>query len=305
MVVHRASPCVWCDLERDRVFELDQGWVHDSESRMLAHRRLRRLDGPPSVTASFAGGSAATVRVEVGASLVWDDVPWTVLNRGPDTATFRCEDGSGRVVPLSMGNVERLLQDGALRGADTTPDLVAVFRRASALDYARARWETVTYLKTHGWPPPSATARCVRRYSRWCKDGERRYGSAFAGLARFRGLRRGTSALGASQAEVLREGVEAFADDRRAGRVQAAYARLVALCNERNVHPPPSDRTLRRALAKASRPDPSAPGAAAGPPARSKDRPLPVDHSSRPTATACSRSGTSTIRPSTSGSSPA
>lgn len=126
-------------------------------------------------------------------------------------------------------------------------------RERRDLDYARARWETVTYLKTHGRSPPSVPARCVRRYPRWCKDGERRYGSAGAGpLPR---ARRGTSALGASQAEVLREGVEAFADDRRAGRVQAAYARLVALCNERNVHPPPSERTLRRALAKASRPD--------------------------------------------------
>lgn len=38
-VAHRR---VWCDLDRDRVFELDQAWVHDSESRMLAHRRLRR-----------------------------------------------------------------------------------------------------------------------------------------------------------------------------------------------------------------------------------------------------------------------
>ena len=38
-VAHRR---VWCDLDRDRVFDCDQAWVHDSESRMLTHRRLRR-----------------------------------------------------------------------------------------------------------------------------------------------------------------------------------------------------------------------------------------------------------------------
>ena len=257
-VAHRR---VWCDLERERVFELDQAWVHDSESRMVAHRRLCGPDGPSSVVATFAGGSAATVRVEAGASLVWDGVPWTVLNRGPHTVTFRCEDGSGRVVPLSVGDVERLLQDGALRGPDITPDLVAardaVFRSASSrdLDKARQRWEATSYFRTHRRPPPGVPARSLRRFLQWARDGERRYGSAFAGLVRFRGRHPGTSSLGHAQAEALREVADDFAHDRRAGRVQAAYARLVALCHERDVHPPPSERTLRRALDKASRPD--------------------------------------------------
>ena len=257
-VAHRR---VWCDLDRERVFELDQAWAHDSESRMLAHRRLRAPDGPSSVAAAFTGGSAGTVRVEPGASLVWDSVPWTVLNRGPDTVTFRCEDGSARVVPLSVGDVERLLQDGALRGAASSSDLVAardtVFRRASPrdLDQALQRWEAVTYFKTHGRPPPGIPGGSVRRFLRWCRGGERLYGSAFAGLIRFRGRRPGTSALGHAQAQALREVVDAFADDRRAGRVQAAYARLVDLCTERDVHPPPSDRTLSRALQEASLPE--------------------------------------------------
>ena len=49
--------------------------------------------------------------------------------------------------------------------------------------------------------------------------------------------------------------VEDFADDRRAGRLRAAYARLVDLCRDRDVRPPPSDETLRRALKQASLPD--------------------------------------------------
>ena len=257
-VAHRR---VWCDLERDRVFELDQTWVHDSESRMLAHRRLRASDGLPALAAAFAGGSAGPVRVEIGASFVWDGVSWTVLNRGPDTVTLRCEDGSGRVVPLSVDDIQRLLHDGALRGADASPDLVtardAVFRSATErhLAAARRRWEAVRHFETHGCPPPGVPARSVRRFLRWARDGERRYGSAFAGLVRFRGRPAGTSDLGSPQAQVLREVAESFSDDRRAGRVQAAYARLVDLCRERDVHPPPSDETLRRALKEASLPD--------------------------------------------------
>lgn len=186
---------MWCGLERTRLFELDLAWVHDPESRMLAHRRLRGPDdGPSSVAVAFVGGSAGTVPVVPGASLVWDGVPWTVLDRGEDTVTFRREDESRRVVSLSVSDVESLLQDDALRGADAASDLVAardaVFHRATAghLDRALLRWEAVHVLQDpRASAPPGVPARSCRRILRWARDGERRYGSAFAGVVRFRG----------------------------------------------------------------------------------------------------------------------
>lgn len=252
---------VRCDLERDRVFEPDQAWVHDSESRMIAHRSLRPREGLPLAAAVHSAGSLGAVALENGTALVWDGVPWSVINRGRGTVTLRCEDGSGRVVPLSVGDAECLLRDGALCASDVAPDFAvardALFRAATGRQIAAAqvRWEAVRYFEAHGRPPPGVSSRSVRRFLRRCADGERLYGSAFAGLVRSRGRRPGTHDLGSAQVLVLYEVVQEFANDRRAGRVQAANARLAALCQERGVHPPPSERTLRRALAKESLPD--------------------------------------------------
>ncbi len=103
-----------------------------------------------------------------------------------------------------------------------------------------------------GAVPPGSSLRSIHRYRRWFREGERQFGCGFAGLVRSYGRRPGTSDLGDAQQQVLEEVVELFAEDRRAGRVAAAYARLVALCQERGIDPPPSRETLRRALKRRS-----------------------------------------------------
>ena len=252
---------LWCDLERERVFEPDEAWVHDSEARMLAYRRLR-----PTTASGQSADSAviptAPVRIEPDAVLLWDGVPWQVIHRGSTAVSMQRQTGESRVVSLPVPDVDRLLQEGALRSAESPfSDVTAVardrlFRRAGGDDLGRARerWRVLQHVEQHGGRPEGISARSVRRYRRWAKEGERRYGSAFAGLIRLRGRRPGTSDLPASQVQVLREVVDEFADDRRAGRLSAAYSRLVDLCAERGVSPPPSESTLYRALARASVP---------------------------------------------------
>ena len=250
-----------CDLERVRVFEPEEAWAHDSEARMLAYRRL----APPVVSSPSAASvvaPAVSVRFEPEAMLLWDGVPWKVLHRGAEAVAIQCQSGDDRVVSLLVPDVERLLQEGILRPAERpVADVTAeardcLFHRADAddLDRARERWRVLRHVEQHGAPPDGISARSVRRYRCWSKEGVRRYGSAFAGLIRLRGRRPGTHDLPAPQAQVLREVVEEFAGDRRAGRMSGAFARLVALCAERGVSPAPSESTLYRVLARASVP---------------------------------------------------
>ena len=252
---------LWCDLERERVFEPDEAWVHDSEARMLAYRHLR-----PTTASGQSADSAVVptvpVRIEPDAVLLWDGVPWQVIHRGPSAVSMQRQTGEGRVMSLPVPDVDRLLQEGALRSAGSPlSDATAaardcLFRRAGADDLGRARerWRVLQNVERHGAPPEGISARSVRRYRRWAREGQRRYGSAFAGLIRLRGRRPGTSDLPAPQAQVLREVVDEFADDRRAGRQSAAHSRMVDLCAERGVSPAPSESTLYRALARASVP---------------------------------------------------
>ena len=252
---------LWCDLERERVFEPDEAWVHDSEARVLASRYLRPMtaSGQSAVSAVVP---TAPVRIEPDTVLLWDGVPWQVIHRGSTAVSIQRQTGESRVVSLPVSDVDRLLQEGTVRSAENPlSDVTAaardrLFRRAGADDLGRARerWRVLQHVEQHGAPPEGISARSARRYRRWAKEGERRYGSAFAGLIRLRGRRPGTSDLPVPQAQVLREVVDEFADDRRAGRLSAAHSRMVDLCAERGVSPAPSDSTLYRALARASIP---------------------------------------------------
>ena len=243
----------WCDLAETRVFECHTAWVHDSESRMLAHRHLAPAEPSPAPAVS-------DVRLESGTAFEWDGVPWRVLNRGPRAVTMQCADGSDRIVELPLDDCQRLLCSGALRPPASALDeglsaeREALFLRASDADLARARarMEALRRFDRDGVLVPDVSRRSLARFRRWAKEGEQRYGSAFAGLVRFRGRKPGTSDLTSAQSAVLDEFVEAHVDDERDGRVSARYARLVDVCRERGVDPPPSERTLRRAIARAS-----------------------------------------------------
>lgn len=247
---------VCADLQHERVFEVDTSWVHSSTSRMLAARYQRRL----SDVAQMSPAGLCSVRVEPGCSLVWDGQPWSVVNRGTEAVTLRHESRNGRIVAIPYGDFEELLRAGAIRGDESQGvDFIAQqreaqVRHASDKDLADAsrRYRFLEEAEHNGTVPAGVSARSIYRYRRRVREGEEQYGSRFAGLIRRRGRPSGTNALGKDQQQALDEVVETYAKDVRAGRVMAAYARLVDLCEERGIDPPPSRETLRRALKRCS-----------------------------------------------------
>ena len=255
----------WTEWERCFVADLDTAWLHASESALLAHRHLQLPAGPsPEPT--------VTVRLEPGARVRWDGVPWAVLNRSADKVALQCEDGSGRVVSLPLSSASVLLRDGALTcGAPpghTSEARERIMRSASAdaLDAAVRRQRAIDHFTAHGEPPSGVSLPSVRRWQRWARDGERRYGLGFVGLVRHRGRKPGTPDLDPPQREVLAEIVKEYVHPRKrmkdgvdgarpecvrsggSGDLTGAYSELVERCMKRDVSPPPSRETLRRAI---------------------------------------------------------
>lgn len=253
----------WIEWERCFVADLDASWAHASESALLAHRHLP-LPADPSPE------PAVTVKLEPGARLLWDGVPWTVLNRGADKVTLQDEGAARRVVSLPLPSASVLLRDGAIAcGAPTDHASEArerIMRSASpeALDEAVRRQQAIDHFTAHGEPPAGVSLASIRRWQRWARDGERRYGLGFAGLVRRRGRKPGTPDLDPRQQEVLAQVVDEYVHPRKrpkggddgakrtrgggAGGLAGAYAKLVERCRERDVSPPPSRETLRRAI---------------------------------------------------------
>ena len=254
---------IWVDLERERLFEPDQAWVHASEARMLAQRHIGSSAASPDPHAACTGGSqSAPVILEPGARLLWHDAQWTVLHRGSAGVDLQRDDASLKVVTVPLDDAERLMSTGAWRGDPSCVDQAVdaareyVVSRATEQDHALAleRYRIVRHRDEHGEFPPGTTPEVGRRYLRWYRNGEKRLRSGYLGLIRFRGRRPGTRDLPAPQAQALQEVVEQFADDKSSGRASAAYSRLTALCQERQLNDVPCEATVRREIAKLSVP---------------------------------------------------
>ena len=252
-----ANGKVCADLQHERVFETETSWVHSSMSRMLAARYQRRLLD----VAQMSPTDPCSVRVESGCTVVWDGQPWSVVNRGAEAVTLRHESLNGRIVAVPHRDFEELLRTGVICGHESQGvDFIVQqrevqVRQASDKDLADAsrRYRLLEEAEQNGAVPAGVSSRSIYRYRRRAREGEEQYGSRFAGLIRRRGRPVGWNALGEDQRKALDEVVEMYAKDVRAGRVRAAYARLVDLCEESGIDPVPSYETLRLALKRRSR----------------------------------------------------
>ena len=244
-----ANGRIAADLQRELCFDLDTSWVHASYALMLAARYRAR--GTPS---HATRPDLCAIRAELGRALLWDDKPWTVINVGADCITLR-DDAVGTLAPLPVVDFERLFTQGHLRATDASvaeeieQRSLALVEGATpnAVDAANRAFGFVKQRKATGEVPEGTSARSLRRYRAQMRDGVDRYGSGFLGLVRRRGRRPGTRNLDAAQQALLAYVVRNFSEDRKAGGVLAAFARLKALCDEVGVVSP-SRETLRLEL---------------------------------------------------------
>lgn len=250
-----ANRRVFVDIERELLVDPDHVFVHATESRMIAARHCRAVD--------LESTDPLVVRMDPGVPVLWDGQPWTVLNRGETTVTLRRDDDEGRVIPLSIRDVQTLLHNGALQAAPSSSSDTIRSRAAEELLSAASERELAQAQRRHellqladrtGTLPPGMSRRSFYRYRSWIGEGRQQFGTEFAGLLRRAGRRPGTPDLDDPQQIVLDEFVEAYVKDPKAGRLTRAHSRLVALCKERGIEPAPSRETLRRAVRRRSLP---------------------------------------------------
>ena len=249
---------IWADLGRELVFEADTSSLYSSSARMDASRYVSNEVSDAALSRQFSA-----VRVAPGCRLRWNGVPYTVLNRGHADVTLRTdEEGGSRSVVVPIDDFHGFLRSGAMQG-DESGIVDSISRRREtllshtsdkALAEALRRHRFLEAFRKTGAVPQGLSMRSLRRYEASAREGKRLFGAELFGLVQFRGRRPGTLGLGEPQQAVVREVVEEFAEDRKAGRLAAAYARLVALCEERDIRPVPSQGTLRLALKRLSVP---------------------------------------------------
>lgn len=174
-------------------FELEAEFLSRTHSALVfrdcvsarAHRcviRHRYFDPSPQVE---------TVVLKTGNAIMWDGVPWTVLNVGATTITLSHDRD---VAPLPTPDFLELLKKGLIKGAtiERDPRLEAAkerLRTASPLEMEEA-WRRYSIIAPRltdgaaeaGLGAAQAPARTVRRYLELWKDGERLYLDGFIGL---------------------------------------------------------------------------------------------------------------------------
>ena len=244
-----ANGRIAADLQRELCFDLDTSWVHASYELMIAARHR-----PRSTVSHAFRPNLCSLRAESGRGLLWDDKPWTVVNVADDCITLR-EDSGGHLAPIPAQDFEQLFAQGHLRATDESA-AEEIDRQSHALVEGSSRkavaaanraYQLVQQADATGRVPKGTSARALRRYRAWMRQGQLRYGSEFLGLLRRRGRRPGARDLDLAQQALLAHVVHNFSTDRRVGRVLPAFDRLVDLCDEVSVTPP-SRETVRREL---------------------------------------------------------
>ena len=250
-----ANGKVEADVNRELVFEADTSTLYSSKARMAASRHAK--EPMPDVVFSQ---EVSVVSVEPGCRLLWNGVPYTILNRARADVTLRADGEGGKSVVVPIDDFYGFMRSGAIQG-DKSELADSIFRRREtllshasdeSLAVALRRYRFLEAFRETGAVPPGLSMRSIRRYAMWAQEGERLFGSEYLGLLRFRGRRPGTPGLGERQQAIVEAVVKQFEDDLKAGRVAAAYARLVDLCDEQDIRPVPSKGTLRLAAKRLS-----------------------------------------------------
>ena len=253
-----ANRHLWIDWERSLVCDPDSCWVHADEASLLSHTRLQLAEPAPA-------DPVLSVRLETGAALLWDGVPWTVLNGGAHKVVLQKGDRSGEIVEIGVDSARELVRAGSLCAdglaeADTRArgarERIARLATTEEKHVAVGRWRALEHFAVNGKPPPGVSLPSIRRWKGWAKAGEKRFGSAYMGLLRRRGRSPGKPDMEPRERELLGEAARDFVRPRGkdgrpvsgTGTVEAAYRRLAERCDREGVASCPSLRSFRRAI---------------------------------------------------------
>ena len=263
-----ANRRLYCDLDRERLFDCDEVWLHESEEVAIAHGYLTDTAG--SDDAPDAPGwpfhhDVRPVVLDPGEEVYFSDVHCTVVNRSADGVTVRSTlevEGEHRVFSLALDHVHKLLRTGELRAARSIGEEAMsraryeIFLSATPvqLEQANRWWRGLVHYAEHKRLPHGVSLRTIRDHQKWVREGKAIYGRGFLGLIRPRGRSVGTVMVPAAQRKLIAEATDEFrgkgdpVDAPPARRESSAHGLFAAKCDEAGIdlEDVVSERTFRR-----------------------------------------------------------
>ena len=260
-----ANRRIHCDLERERVFDSDEVWLHETEAAALAHRYL--LASPEGEGADAPGWplhhDVRPVVLDPGAQVLFRDLHCQVVDRSADAVTLRSTlevGGDFQLIPIAPDDVHKLLRSGDLRAAGSLGDEALarerheIFVTASPAQLAQAVkwWRDLRFYAEHGRVPEGSSKRTLERRRQWVRRAKRRYGYGFLGLLRPQGRAVGTVRVPEVQRTLIAKAVAQYRGDEgpdlASRREGSAYALFRKKCDEAKLAPDDvvSESTFRR-----------------------------------------------------------
>ena len=266
-----ANRRIYCDLDRERLFDCDEVWLHESEEVAIARGYLTDTAGSDDVPGWPFHHDVRPVVLDPGEEVYFSDVHCTVVNRSADGVTLRSTlevEAEHRVFSLALDDVHKLLRTGELRAARSIGEEAMsraryeIFLSATPaqLEQANRWWRGLLHYAEHKKPPHGVSLRTIRDHQRWVREGQAIYGRGFLGLIRPRGRPVGTIVVPAAQRKLIAEATDEFrgkgdpVDAAPARRESSAHALFVAKCDDAGIdlEDVVSERTFRRYVSAGS-----------------------------------------------------
>lgn len=177
-----ADRTLYFNFERDLISEPEKALVFRDQVSAEAYRLHHESSKLPAVP------SLRPVQIDVGSSLMWDGVPWRIVNIAPDNATVYLDGPNQVITSMQRSMLEQLIHEKVVTGfpEKTTPEIdeaERIMRSASPVDYEHAllRYYSL-FPETADGEVPVACERAIRKWKALYRNSQNVYGNGFIGL---------------------------------------------------------------------------------------------------------------------------
>jgi putative transposase len=213
-----------------------------------------------TMIASSSSENHPFVTVALGASVVWDGQPWTIVNLGATQVTLLAVDGT--LIDLSQTTFENLIRSGRLSNskeamlAETHLAIRELLAKASPTDFEKANRHYAIikpWLAGHPAKDQSIPRRTIRDWIQKWRKAEARYGCGYVGLLfHYQACGNRQQKLPDKTLAMMNAFIANDYETLKQKTKVAVYGVLVRKCEEQGTVAP-SYKTFRRAVQKRPR----------------------------------------------------
>ncbi len=238
---------IYCDLSMTALAEPRRVVVYKNKETAQAYALMRQ-----AVHLPWASGPQ-NVDVIIGATLIWDNQPWVIVNLGEKKTWLRAAEGA--LVELSNVAFENLVRAGEIVSASAKPepelseDATEILHSASAedLQVANQRYQIIgPMLNGEKESVETVSERTWRRWLQRYRQAELSWECGYIGLIPLRAKRGNRQAkLPSESLELVTQFIEEQYETTKKKSKRAVYGQLIVACQEEKIKIP-SYRTFRQ-----------------------------------------------------------